>query len=117
MSNNNSISRDSRINDTNNNNSNRNRTNSEISEIDTEKDISKINPTKLGTSEIDVSEKTVDLIDSPKVHTMKEAGKDYIDIDIEHIEEGKFYRVIYHSDTYCIEKLKDGQIAFYEVIQ
>ena len=48
---------------------------------------------------------------------MKEAGKDYIDIDIENIKEGKFYRIIYHGDTYCIEKLKDGQIAFYEVVE
>jgi hypothetical protein len=114
MSNNNSsISGNSRISDTNNSN----KINSEISEINAKTSNSKINPTKLGTSEIDYSEKTVDLIDSSKVHIMKEAGKDYIDIDIEHIEEGKFYRIIYHGDTYCIEKLKDGQIAFYEVVE
>ncbi len=113
MSNNNSSSRSSRFNDI----SNKNKINNEISKMNTEKDISKFNPTKLGTSEIDSSDKIVDLIDSPKVHIMKEAGKDYIDIDIEHIEEGKFYRIIYHGDTYCIEKLKDGQIAFYEVLQ
>ena len=112
MSNNNS-SRNSRIDYTNNSNE----VNSEISEIKTEESISKFNATKLGTSEIDYSEKTVDLIDSSKVHIIKEAGKDYIDIDIEHIEEGKFYRIIYHGDTYCIEKLKDGQIAFYEVVE
>jgi len=110
---NNNRSRNSRINDT----SNSSKINSEISEIKTEKNTSKLNPTNLGTSEIDYSEKTADLIDSPKVHIIKEAGKDYIDIDIEHIEEGKFYRIIYHGDTYCIEKLKDGQIAFYEVVE
>ena len=93
-----------------------NKIDSEISEMNIEKSSSEFNATKLGTSEIDPSEKTVDLIESPKVHILKEAGKDYIDIDIEHIEEGKFYRIIYHGDTYCIEKLKDGQIAFYEVI-
>ena len=113
MSNNNSSSRNSRINDTNKSN----KFSNEISEINTETNISKLNPTKLGTSEMDFSEKTVDLIDSPKVHIMKEAGKDYIDIDIENIKEGKFYRIIYHGDTYCIEKLKDGQIAFYEVVE
>jgi|GEM_PF-2340287 hypothetical protein len=113
MSNNNSSSRNSRINDTNKSN----KISSEISEMNTETSISEINPTKLGTSEIDFSEKTVDLIDSPKVHIMKEAGKEYIDIDIENIKEGNFYRIIYHGDTYCIEKLKDGQIAFYEVVE
>jgi hypothetical protein len=94
-----------------------NKINNEILEINTEESMSKFDPTKLGTSEIDMVEKRVDLIDSSKVHIMKEAGKDYIDIDIEHIEVGKFYRIIYHGDTYCIEKLKDGQIAFYEVIE
>jgi hypothetical protein len=114
MSNNNSSnSGNSRINDTYKDI----KINSEISEMNTEASKSKINPTKLGTSEIDFSEKIVDLTDSSKVHIIKEAGKDYIDIDIERIEEGKFYRIIYHGDTYCIEKLKDGQIAFYEVVE
>ena len=111
MSNNN-ISRNGRISDTNNNN----KLDGKMSEMNIEKSFSEFNPTKLGTAEMDSTEKTVDLIESPKVHVMKEAGKDYIDIDIEHIEEGKFYRIIYHGDTYCIEKLKDGQIAFYEVV-
>jgi hypothetical protein len=113
MSNNNSSSRNSRINDTNKSN----KISSEMSEMNTETSISELNPTKLGTTEMDLSEKTVDLIDSPKVHIMKEAGKEYIDIDIENIKEGNFYRIIYHGDTYCIEKLKDGQIAFYEVVE
>ena len=113
MSNNNSSSRNSRINDTNKSN----KISSEMSEMNTETSNSELNPTKLGTTEMDLSEKTVDLIDSPKVHIMKEAGKEYIDIDIENIKEGNFYRIIYHGDTYCIEKLKDGQIAFYEVVE
>ena len=52
MSNNNSSSRNSRINDTNKSN----KISSEISEMNTETSISEINPTKLGTSEIDYSE-------------------------------------------------------------
>ncbi|HXS59465.1 MAG TPA: hypothetical protein VN703_01470 [Candidatus Sulfopaludibacter sp.] len=71
---------------------------------------------KLGSSEIDTKEKIVDLVNSPKVHVMKEAGKDYIDIDIEHLDVGKYYRVEYQGILYGIEKQGDGQIAFYEVI-
>ena len=87
-----------------------------ISEKENETNTSKSNATKLSTSDIDTSEKTVDLIESPKVLIIKEAGKDYIDIDIEHLDEGKFYHVEYHGDVYGIEKLPDGQIAFYEVL-
>lgn len=76
----------------------------------------KIDSSKLATSKLDPSEKIVNLIDSPKVQSIRESGKEYIDIDIKSLEEGKFYQVIYHGDTYCIEKLSDGQIAFYEVI-
>ena len=47
---------------------------------------------------------------------MKEEGKDYIDIDIEHLEEGIYYYVEYQGGAYGIEKLSDGQIAFYEVV-
>lgn len=56
------------------------------------------------------------MVNSPKVHVMKEAGKDYIDIDIEHLDVGKYYRVEYQGVLYGIEKLSDGQIAFYEVM-
>jgi hypothetical protein len=56
------------------------------------------------------------LVNSSKVHVMKEAGKDYIDIDIEHLDVGKYYRVEYQGILYGIEKQDDGQIAFYEVI-
>ncbi len=89
---------------------------SNISKNENEIDVSQSNSTKLGNAEIDTSEKVVDLIDSPKVHVIQEAGKDYMDIDIEHLDEGKFYHVVYHGDVYGIEKLADGQIAFYEVI-
>jgi hypothetical protein len=79
-------------------------------------DIQSTDIDKLGTSSIDVSEKIVHLTESPKVQVMKEEGKGYIDIDIEHLEEGIYYYVEYQSGAYCIEKLSDGQIAFYEVI-
>ena len=72
---------------------------------------------KLGTTNPDTTEKIVNLIESPKVQLIRESGKDYIDIDIEHLQEGKFYYVEYHGDTYGIEKLSDGQIAVYELIE
>ena len=65
---------------------------------------------------IDNSEKTVNLVDSSKVQVVSENGKDLIDVDIEHLDEGKFYRVDYQGNTYGIEKLDDGQVVFYEVI-
>ena len=65
---------------------------------------------------IDNSEKIVNLVDSSKIQVKSENGKDLIDIDIEHLDEGKFYRVDYQGDTYGIEKLDDGQLVFYEVI-
>jgi hypothetical protein len=65
---------------------------------------------------IDNSEKIVNIVDSPKVQVMSENGKDLIDVDIENIDEGKFYRVSYQGDVYGIEKLDDGQLVFYEVI-
>ena len=65
---------------------------------------------------IDNSEKTVNLVDSSKVQVMSENGKDLIDVDVEQLDEGKFYRVGYQGDVYGIEKLDDGQLVFYEVI-
>ena len=44
---------------------------------------------------IDNSEKTVNLVDSSKVQVMSENGKYLIDIDIENLDEGKFYRIDY----------------------
>ncbi len=79
-------------------------------------DIQSTDMNKLGTSPIDVSEKIVHLTGSPKVQVMKEGGKDYIDIDIEHLKEGVYYYVEYQGDAYGIEKLSDGQVAFYEVV-
>ena len=62
-------------------------------------------------------EKKVDLINSPEVQVMKEKEKDFIDIDLKNLDEGKFYRVEYEGDVYAVEKLPDGKIVFYEVVE
>jgi hypothetical protein len=59
----------------------------------------------------------VDLVNSSEVQVMKEKGRDFIDIDVNRLEEQKFYRVEYEGDVYAIEKLIDGKIVFYEVIE
>jgi hypothetical protein len=64
-----------------------------------------------------VSEKKVDLVNSSEVQVMKEKARDVIDIDVNHLEEQKFYRVEYEGDVYAIEKLADGKIVFYEVVE
>ena len=63
------------------------------------------------------SEKKVDLVNSPEVQVLKEKEKDFIDIDFKRLEEQKFYRVEYEGDVYAVEKLADGKIAFYEVVE
>ncbi len=93
-----------------------NNSSNSISENENNTDISSANTNKLGQSTIDTSEKIVNIINSPKVHVIKEAGKDYIDIDIEHLDKGTYYHVEYQGNEYSIEKLDDGQIAFYEVV-
>lgn len=64
-----------------------------------------------------MSEKKVDLLNSSEVQVMKEKGRDFIDIDVNRLEEQKFYRVEYEGDVYAIEKLTDGKIVFYEVVE
>ena len=64
-----------------------------------------------------MSEKKVDLVNSSEVQVMKEKGRDFIDIDVNHLEEQKFYRVEYEGDVYAIEKLTNGKIVFYEVVE
>jgi hypothetical protein len=64
-----------------------------------------------------MSDKRVDLINSSEVQVMKENGRDFIDIDINRLQEQKFYRVEYDGDLYAIEKLANGKIVFYEVIE
>ena len=95
---------------------NRSKVNSNTSEKENRNGEPQFDPSKLGTSKPDLSEKMVNLIDSTKVQSIRESGKEYIDIDIEHLEQGKFYHVSYRGDDYGIEKLSDGEIAFYEVI-
>jgi len=68
-------------------------------------------------SNVDTSEKKVDLVNSSEVQVMKEKEKDFIDIDLKHLEVGKYYRVEYEGDVYGVEKLDDGKIAFYEVVE
>jgi hypothetical protein len=64
-----------------------------------------------------MSEKKVDLVNSSEVQVMKEKGRDFIDIDVNRLEQQKFYRVEYEGDVYAIEKLTDGKIVFYEVVE
>jgi hypothetical protein len=64
-----------------------------------------------------MSEKNVDLVNSSEVQVMKEKGRDFIDIDVNRLEEQKFYRVEYEGDVYAIEKLTNGKIVFYEVVE
>ncbi len=64
-----------------------------------------------------MSEKKVDLVNSSEVQVMKEKEKDFIDINVNRLEEAKFYRVEYEGDVYAVEKLTDGKIAFYEVVE
>lgn len=71
---------------------------------------------EVGDSSMDSGDKTVDITNSLEVQVMKEDEKDFIDIDFENLDEGKFYRVEYQGDVYSIEKLTNGNLAFYEVI-
>ena len=64
-----------------------------------------------------MSEKKADLVNSSEVQVMKEKGKDFIDIDVNRLEEQKFYRVEYEGDVYAVEKSANGKIVFYEVVE
>jgi hypothetical protein len=64
-----------------------------------------------------MSEKKVDLVNSSEVKVMKEKGMDFIDMNVNHLEEQKFYRVEYEGDVYAVEKSTDGKIVFYEVVE
>ena len=65
----------------------------------------------------DTSEKIVDLVNAPEVQIMKEGEKDFINVEIRNLQEGKFYRVEYEGDVYGIEKQDDGKIILYEVVE
>jgi hypothetical protein len=64
-----------------------------------------------------MSEKKVDFVNSSEVQVMKEKEKDFIDIDVQRLEEGKYYRVEYEGDVYAVEKSTDDKIIFYEVVE
>jgi hypothetical protein len=64
-----------------------------------------------------MSEKKAELVNSSEVQVMKEKERDFINIDVQVLEEQKFYRVEYEGDLYAVEKLEDGKIVFYEVIE
>jgi hypothetical protein len=64
-----------------------------------------------------MSEKKVDLVNSSEVQVRKEKEKDFIDIDVRRLEEGKYYRVEYEGDVYAVEKSTDDTIVFYEVVE
>jgi hypothetical protein len=64
-----------------------------------------------------MSEKKADLVNSSEVQVMKEKERDFINIDVQGLEEQEFYRVEYEGDLYAVEKLEDGKIVFYEVIE
>ena len=62
------------------------------------------------------SEKIAELVHSSIVKVMTSGAKDFIDVDIENLDEGKIYRIEYQHNIYGVEKLSDGKITFYEVI-
>jgi hypothetical protein len=74
------------------------------------------NTDSVGNTDMDGSEKIVELINSSEVKVMKEGVKDFIDVDIENLDEGKVYSIEYQDDIYGVEKLTDGRIIFYEVV-
>ncbi len=65
---------------------------------------------------MDGSEKIAELVLSSKVKVMTSGVKDFIDVDIKNLDEGKVYHIEYQDNVYGVEKLSDGKIAFYEVI-
>ncbi len=69
-----------------------------------------------GSTNMGANEKIVDLVNSPKVKVMAEGKSDFIDIDIDHMDKGKYYRVEYEGDVYSVEKQTDNKITLYEVI-
>ncbi len=56
-------------------------------------------------------------MNSPEVQILKEKEKDFIDIDVNRLEKGKYYRVEYEGDVYAVEKSTDDKIVFYEVVE
>ena len=84
-----------------------------------EENVKTIPPSNTGSVDnmnMDSSEKTAELVLSSKVKVMTSGVKDLIDVDIENLDEGEVYRIEYQDNVYGVEKLSDGKITFYEVV-
>ena len=62
------------------------------------------------------SEKIAELVLSSKVKVMTSGAKDFIDVEVKNLDEGKVYRIEYQDNVYGVEKLSDGKITIYEVV-
>ena len=90
-----------------------------INESEGEENVKSIptpNTDDMGNKEMGGSEKFAELMHTSKVRVMKEGLKDFIDVDIENIDEGQVYGVEYQGNVYGIEKLPDGKIVLYEAV-
>jgi hypothetical protein len=85
-----------------------------------EKEIAKMvstpNTDNIDNKEMNGPVKIAELMHTSKVRVMKEGIKDFIDVDVENIDEGQVYGVEYQGDVYGIEKLSDGKIVLYEAV-
>lgn len=84
-----------------------------------EENVKTIPPSNTGNADrlnMDSSEKIAELVPSSKVKVITSGVKDFIDVDIENLEEDKVYHIEYQDNVYGVEKLSDGKITFYEVV-
>ncbi len=84
-----------------------------------EENVKTIPPSNTGSVDrlnMDSSEKIAELVHSPKVKVMTSGVKDFVDVDIKNLDEGKIYHIEYQDNFYGVEKLSDGRITFYEVV-
>jgi hypothetical protein len=84
-----------------------------------EENVKTIPPSNTGSVDrlnMDSSEKIAELVHSSIVKVMTSGAKDFIDVDIENLDEGEVYRIEYQDNVYGVEKLSDGKITFYEVV-
>jgi hypothetical protein len=74
------------------------------------------NTDSVDNTNIGSSEKMVELVHSSKVKVMTFGVKDFINVDIKNLDEGTVYHVEYQDNAYGVEKLSDGKITIYEVV-
>jgi len=74
------------------------------------------NTDSVDNTNMGISEKMAQLAHSSKVKVMTSGVKDFIDVDIQNLDEGTIYHIEYQDNTYGVEKLSDGKITFYEVV-